>query len=588
MLKERPHNQAVSAMLSILIIVFISCPIRGEEQKYSTSPDYQMEIQREVPDDPYLVPNSDDRVTTTAYRSNRAEILTRQVNVTLLGSNIVGDAANEPSMAVDPTNHNRIVIGWRQFDTIASNFRQAGYSYTTDGGDNWIFPGVIEPGVFRSDPVLDSDATGVFYYNSLTYQSGDFICSVFKSYDGGATWDEGTFAQGGDKQWMIIDKTGGIGNGHIYSFWTHYWSICEPGHFTMSIDGGASYPSCDEIPGEPYWGTLAVGPEGELYIGGVETAGESYAVVRSTSAMDTSQAFSWDLSTEVDLGGMVVISEGPNPGGLLGQTWIATDKSEQETRGNVYLLASVSPVGDPDPIDVNFVRSEDGGATWSDPIRVNDDPDDSYAWQWFGTMSVAPTGRIDVVWLDTRDEPGSFQSSLYYANSIDGGETWSENERMSESFDPHLGWPQQEKMGDYFHAVSDSGGMHLAWAATFNGEQDVYYSYITANPEVSVADEPNIYSNPGRFSLKQNFPNPFNPTTNIQYQINEPMEISISVYDLEGRIVAEFRKSHVDVGEYSWTWNGRDLSGTQVTAGVYFTKMLSGDLSQTIKMILLK
>ncbi len=61
-----------------------------------------------------------------------------------------------------------MAIGWRQFNTVTSNFRQAGYGYTTNGGQTWTFPGVIEPGVFRSDPVLDSDVDGNFYYNSLT------------------------------------------------------------------------------------------------------------------------------------------------------------------------------------------------------------------------------------------------------------------------------------------------------------------------------------------------------------------------------------------------------------------------------------
>ena len=93
-----------------------------------------------------------------------------QVNVNANGENIVGDAANEPSIAVDPTDRNHMAIGWRQFDTISNNFRQAGWGYTTDAGDTWTFPGVIEAGVFRSDPVLDSDADGVFYYNSRYYR----------------------------------------------------------------------------------------------------------------------------------------------------------------------------------------------------------------------------------------------------------------------------------------------------------------------------------------------------------------------------------------------------------------------------------
>src|SRR5881394_2339027 len=57
-----------------------------------------------------------------------------QVNVDANGNNMVGDAANEPSITVDPTNPNRMTIGWRQFDTVSSNFRQGGWGYTTDGG----------------------------------------------------------------------------------------------------------------------------------------------------------------------------------------------------------------------------------------------------------------------------------------------------------------------------------------------------------------------------------------------------------------------------------------------------------------------
>ncbi len=101
-------------------------------------------------------------------------------------------------------------------------------------------------------------------------------------------------------------------------------------------------------------------------------------------------------------------------------------------------------------------------------------------------MSVAPNGRIDVIWLDTRDNPGTFLSALYYSNSRDGGITWSPNQRLSEYFNPHVGWPNQNKMGDYFDMVSDVNGAHLAWAATFTGGQDVYYSFITDTTVIPV------------------------------------------------------------------------------------------------------
>jgi hypothetical protein len=91
---------------------------------------------------------------------------------------------------------------------------------------------------------------------------------------------------------------------------------------------------------------------------------------------------------------------------------------------------------------------------------------------------VAPNGRLDAVWNDTRDDPGGFDSVLTYAYSEDGGVTWSLNVALTPPFDPHLGWPQQNKIGDYYHMVSDVDGADLAYAATFNGEQDVYYLRI--------------------------------------------------------------------------------------------------------------
>src|SRR5512140_2229063 len=85
-----------------------------------------------------------------------------QANVDASGNNILGDAANEPAIAVDPTNGNRMVIGWRQFESIQSDCREACWGYTTDGGIHWTFPGVLENNLFRSEPVSHCDETGKF------------------------------------------------------------------------------------------------------------------------------------------------------------------------------------------------------------------------------------------------------------------------------------------------------------------------------------------------------------------------------------------------------------------------------------------
>jgi hypothetical protein len=151
-----------------------------------------------------------------------------------------------------------------------------------------------------------------------------------------------------------------------------------------------------------------------------------------------------------------------------------------------------------------FSRSTDGGLTWSPPVRVNDDVDESGTnIQWFGTMSVAPNGRIDAIWLDTREDIwGTDSSALYYSYSIDEGNTWSANEKLSPSFNPHVGYPNQNKMGDYFDIHSDNVGAHVAWTNTLNGEQDVYYSRII--PDIPVG----INSVEGKLTASV-YPNPF-------------------------------------------------------------------------------
>src|SRR3954447_785055 len=89
---------------------------------------------------------------SAAMISQHGAFTSYQVNVNGNGQNITLDAANEPSIAIDPTNRNKMSIGWRQFDSVSSNFRQAGYGYTNNGGTSWTFPGVLQKGVFRSDP----------------------------------------------------------------------------------------------------------------------------------------------------------------------------------------------------------------------------------------------------------------------------------------------------------------------------------------------------------------------------------------------------------------------------------------------------
>src|SRR5262245_15887600 len=413
-----------------------------------------------------------------------------QVNVDANGNNIVGDAANEPSICVDRNNLNRMSVGWRQFDSVAFNFREAGFAYTTNGGTRWIAPGVLQNNVFRSDPVLNSDTTGRFFYLSLLQ---DFFDDLWRSINGGQSWTLVGPADGGDKQWFTIDNTNGSGHGFQYQCWSTEGNNFAGRQFTRSTNGGLTWMNPINIPNTPRWGTLDVDSNGNLFIGGVNLDTGQIWCVRSTNAKNGAVVPTFDQSTAVNLGGEIVFGEPINPVGLVGQVFLAVDRSGTSTNNNVYMLASVQPPGFATGSDVMFARSTDGGRTFSTPRRINDDPINHAKWHWFGTLSVAPNGRIDVAWYDSRSAANNTTSQLFYSYSLDGGNTWSPNVALSSPFNPFIGYPNQQKIGDYITVVSDDASANIAYAATFNGEEDIYYvrpsaALLPASSVATVAD----------------------------------------------------------------------------------------------------
>ncbi|MBL8878793.1 MAG: hypothetical protein JNG88_06690 [Phycisphaerales bacterium] len=406
-------------------------------------------------------------------------VVIRQINVNAAGQNIVGDAANEPSLTVDPADPLRIIVGGRQFDAISSNFRQAGRAYSPDGGRNWVNPGPLDAGVFRSDPVLQSLPDGRVIYYSLTIVNDVYLCDIFYSDDGGATFAGPIPAYGGDKAWTAVDHTNSPGRGNFYAAWD-YAGCCELDRFNRSFDRGESVEAPVPLLDSPNWGTMTIDSNGAVYVcGWPEADRNAIVMIKSTNARDPLETPSWDFSRTVDLGGAILYfrNNTPNPGGLMGQPWIVADTSNTATNGNLYLLCSVDPPGSR-ILDLRFSRSTDGGQSWSPSIEVAGEPQNSNQYQWFGTMGVAPNGRIDIVWYDTRAANQVNLSDVRYRYSTDGGLTFSAPVTIAPMFDSLIGWPDQNKIGDYIDIRSDRVGFYLAFSATYNGEQDVYLARV--------------------------------------------------------------------------------------------------------------
>jgi len=109
--------------------------------------------------------------------------------------------------------------------------------------------------------------------------------------------------------------------------------------------------------------------------------------------------------------------------------------------------------------------------------------------------------------------------------------------------------------------------------------------YKVVDYEVATESEMSVPSN---FQLKQNYPNPFNPVTTINFDLSENSNVKLSIYDMTGRLINELVNTEMNIGNHSVYWNGLDINGNNVGAGIYLYKLQTDNFTQTKKMILLR
>lgn len=130
--------------------------------------------------------------------------------------------------------------------------------------------------------------------------------------------------------------------------------------------------------------------------------------------------------------------------------------------------------------------------------------------------------------------------------------------------------------------VGFGGGLYLAVATRVDDnftDGDVYARFI--QPITNVEEENNFI--PEKFTLYQNYPNPFNPVTVISYQLPAFSKVSLKIYDILGNEVATLVDEYKTPGTYEVAWNAKNLS-----SGVYYYRLTSGNFSEVKKLILIK
>lgn len=369
----------------------------------------------------------------------------------------------EPSISINKANPANINAG-AILDKIF---------YSNDSGRTWIGDTLKSSYGVWGDPVLISDYDGNQYFLHLSDPTGRnwaseeildrIVCQ--KSTDGGKTWNDGSYMgldhpKDQDKQWATVDpKTNAL-----YTTWTQFdkYGSKEKSDqsnilFSSSFDQGESWSEAiviSEMPGgcldddnTTEGAVPCVGPDGQVYVAWGLNEKIYFDIIDAKGnhleqdRVIADQPGGWDI----DVGGLQRAN---------GMPITVCDLSPGEHRGTIY----VNWVDDRDGnYDVWITASRDGGQSWSNPTRINDD--DGQRDQFFTWLACDPvTGDLYTVFYDRRNTKGH-ETEVYMAYSQDGGETWV-NEKISEnSFTPN----KKVFFGDYNDIDAYNGIVRPIW-----------------------------------------------------------------------------------------------------------------------------
>jgi len=503
----------------------------------------------------------------------------------------------EVSIEINPKNTDQLVGG--------CNINLVFYS--TNGGLNWTNGTISNSqwGVW-GDPVLVADTAGNFYYthlsNTSTNNGGYWIDRIVcqKSTNGGVTWNNpGSYTYFNppraqqDKQWMAVDFTHGSRGNWSYITWTqfdHYNGTLPTDSsnilFARSTNGGLNWAGvmrindragdCIDDDNTVEGAVPSVGPNGEVYVAWAGPLGpNNYKIFFDKSTDGGNTWLANDIVVASQPGGWGYDVAGINRSN--GLPFSVADYSNGPYRGTIYInwTDSVSP-GDH---DVRIAKSTNGGLNWSAPIRVNNDPPGKE--QFLTAMTIDQiTGHIYIIFYDRRNY-SDIQTDVYLARSTNGGASFT-NERISASpFTPNT----ITFFGDYIDIAAHNGIVRPVWQSLVGTNVSLWTAII--NFPVAVENQNNKI--PESYTLEQNFPNPFNPSTTIKFTVpkrgKQLNHVTLKIYDVLGKEIESLVNEDLSPGTYRIDWNASDFS-----SGVYFYKLTSGDgsFSETKKMVLSK
>lgn len=378
-----------------------------------------------------------------------------------------GRNQNETTIAISPISPEIIIGGANdaRFGTWT-----AAYYASSDGGATWTDGAMpFRKYANQGDPTVAfcGDGTAVFGYLDYVGAYQDHRLVVGNTSDGGATWNgPGVVYEGrspfADKPYIACAPAGGTYGSRAYISWTHFGLGSSPIRFAYSTDRGISWTGAKNISSSNgVQGSVPVaGKNGVVYV--LWLGGGSITFAKSTNGGGT---FGAEQAIEAvsQIGDSPYFRRNSFPSA-------GVDNSSGPYAGNVYVVWADRRFGD---ADILFMRSTNGGATWSLPIRINDDPQGNGREQYFPWLAVDDAGDVHVMWHDQRHDSAQREFHIYVATSRDGGLAFDRNLRVS---DRASNGSATNFLGDYAAIAAQGGIIAPLWSdlRTGTGEEDAY------------------------------------------------------------------------------------------------------------------
>lgn len=502
----------------LLPLLLIACAVTAQAQPESSGerPDHGRRA-RPALDESYERGERHEREEDAEEKGSERPYLlrspiNRQSGFFLNRSTIAGEPAvnppaqNESSIAISPLNPNLLI-------SSAVDTRGSIVYVSTDGGNSWKntdlgkINGNWQTG---NDPSVGFDHLGngyvmfgAFPRGNNTGESGVYLC---KTTDGGASWSaaytviehKGTMTDDSafeDKYYIEADNSPTSPyRGYLYTPWKRVIDRDSSTQIVVSrsSDGGLTWNtpvrvsprksgnSLDTTFGQSFPITTT-GPTGQLYVAWNDGPARSIGFARSTDAGLTFTQPTYPVVGYPTHGTVRTVGSGANQstyhvlkGTFRAETYptMAADNSNSPRKGWLYLAycAGLTP-------DLYFLRSSDGGQTWTQPRVITSTAANDQWWPW---MSVdETTGDIAIMYSDSRNDPANIAIDTYISYSSDGGETWIDRRATDATSDfrknPFI---DQVFAGDYSGCAFHGGRIYPSHLDTRNNDNNDVYTAI--------------------------------------------------------------------------------------------------------------